>query len=78
MRAGASSDVTGGFPTQERRPLLVPEELGPYAALVGEWCKRKVDESPRWSAEKWRRIAAIHGIRYADDSSPSRSRKDAA
>ncbi|MEU8272899.1 hypothetical protein ACFYOK_18540 [Microbispora bryophytorum] len=74
----SSSDVAGGFPTRERRALLVPEELGPYAALVKEWCKRKVVESPRWSADKWRRIAAIHGIRYADETPPAESGRDAA
>ncbi|MEU8382100.1 hypothetical protein [Streptosporangium sp. NPDC048865] len=53
---------------EERRPLLVPEEMGPYAALAEEWCKRKIAESPRWSAEKWQRIAAIHSLEYADNA----------
>lgn len=43
--------------------------MGPFAALAEEWCKRKVAESPKWSHEKWRRIAAIHGIEYASDES---------
>ncbi|GAA3142258.1 hypothetical protein GCM10010466_36510 [Planomonospora alba] len=55
---------------------MVPPELVPHAALVREWSKRKIAESPRWSPEKWRRIAAIHGIELADGptraESPSR------
>ncbi|GAA3067879.1 hypothetical protein GCM10017600_20620 [Streptosporangium carneum] len=45
---------------------MVPPDLVPHAALVKEWCKRKIAESPRWSPEKWRRIAAIHGVELAD------------
>ncbi len=73
-----------GGSLRRKEPLLVPEEMGPYAALAEEWCKRKLDESPHWSPDKWRRFAIIHGIEYVSDAHgnvsvpPAESGRDAA
>ncbi|MEU8384953.1 hypothetical protein [Streptosporangium sp. NPDC048865] len=47
---------------------MVPKEMGPYVALAEEWCERMIADSPRWSADRWRRIAAIHGIEFVEET----------
>ncbi|GAB3899519.1 hypothetical protein GCM10027612_59580 [Microbispora bryophytorum subsp. camponoti] len=82
--AGALPFPCLGGSLRRKEPSLVPEELGPYAALAEEWCKRKLAESPRWSPDKWRRFAAIHGIEFVTDDTrsvpvpPAESGRDAA
>ncbi|MFE3454548.1 hypothetical protein ACFXJ8_37055 [Nonomuraea sp. NPDC059194] len=55
----------------EERSCLVPEGMGPYVALAEEWCERMIANSPRWSADRWRRIAAIHGIELVEEAAPA-------
>ncbi|MFD1932065.1 hypothetical protein ACFSKW_11330 [Nonomuraea mangrovi] len=50
---------------------MVPEGMGPYVALSKEWCERMIADSPRWSADRWRRIAAIHGIELVEETAPA-------
>ncbi|WP_160330393.1 hypothetical protein [Sphaerimonospora mesophila] len=38
-----------------------------------EWGRRKAAESPRWSADKWHRVAAILGAELADESALAES-----
>ncbi|AWS44098.1 hypothetical protein DKM19_24855 [Streptosporangium sp. 'caverna'] len=42
--------------------------MGPYVALAEEWCERMIADSPQWSADRWRRIAAIHGIELVEET----------
>ncbi|MFB9678697.1 hypothetical protein [Streptosporangium vulgare] len=52
---------------------MVPKEMGPYVALAEEWCERMIADSPRWSADRWRRIAVIHGIEFVEETETARA-----
>jgi hypothetical protein len=39
-----------------------------------EWGRRQAAASPRWSEDKWRRVAAILGMKLATPASTDQSR----
>ncbi|GGO19164.1 hypothetical protein GCM10010116_38550 [Microbispora rosea subsp. aerata] len=43
-----------------------------------EWGRRKAAESPRWSADKWDRVALILGLALADEPDQADSRSSAS
>ncbi|MGI5487124.1 hypothetical protein [Microtetraspora malaysiensis] len=48
-----------------------------------EWGRRKAAESPRWSADKWHRVATIFGVELVNepahaDSPSEQGGRDAA
>jgi hypothetical protein len=45
-----------------KEPQLVPRDPVPLAELAKEWGKLKASESPKWSADKWRRVATVFGV----------------
>jgi hypothetical protein len=43
------------------------------SADAREWGRRQAAASPPWSEEKWRRVAALLGMRLAPPRTPDRS-----
>jgi hypothetical protein len=62
--------MDGDFPPRRGVPLR------PLFAQAQEWGKRKAAESPRWQADKWRRVAAVFHMEVVSDPDATMSHAD--